>query len=276
MNLFFNNSQYFIFDKSIHSSYGDEVQIYRLNSEIVDEDSLNKWALGLRNNYVEENLLESLVQGTGLTTKEFLEKNVIPNYNRALGPTTMSGEFGEILVYDYINFVQKYYVTRTRYLDKVNPNTAISGSDVIGYKVENVNMPSESDQLFVGEVKTRSSKSGNRDKLCKKTVSDAINDSNKDRVRIGESLNAEKRRLIYRSRRDEVKIVERFQNNTDHPYITDFYAIAVLDSALYSDQAVVDVVNGMHKEIGSTKILIIHSNELMLFLKDLYRRACMC
>ena len=80
MNLFFDNSKYFIFDKSIPYSNGDEIQVYKLNNELLDDDSLNSWASGLRDNYVEEILLEFLVKGTGLTQKEFLEKNIFPNY----------------------------------------------------------------------------------------------------------------------------------------------------------------------------------------------------
>ena len=276
MNLFFDNSKYFIFDKLIPSSSGEGIQVYKLNSELLDDSSLNNWALGLRDNYVEEILLESLVQGTGLTQKEFLEKNIFPNHQNKLGASTMSGEFGEILVYDYINFVLKYYITRTRYLEKVNPDMPVSGSDVIGYKVKNINKPSESDHLIVAEVKTRSSKVGNKKRSCEKTVKDAIEHSIKDRVRIGESLNAEKRRLLNRSRKDEAKIVERFQNKTDNPFTLDFFAVAVLDNELYSDQVVLDVVNSQHENIKSTNILIIHSKELKLFLRDLYRRACLC
>ena len=261
--MFFDNSKYFIFDKTITSSNGDKVQIYRLNNEVLDEDSLNNWASGLRNNYVEENLLDSLVSGTGLTKKEFLEKNIFPDYQSKQGAATMSGEFGEILVYDYINFVLEYYITRTRYLEKVNPNMPISGSDVIGYKVDNINKPSKSDQLIVAEVKTRS-------------IKEAIEHSTKDRIRIAESLNAEKRRLLNRSRIEEAKIVERFQNKTDNPFKVDFFAVVVLDNELYSEQVILDLVNSQHEIINFTKILIIYSKELKCFLRDLYRRACLC
>ncbi|MCD0089149.1 DUF1837 domain-containing protein, partial [Streptococcus agalactiae] len=170
----------------------------------------------------------------------------------------------------------KHYVTRTRYLEKVNPDMPVSGSDVIGYQVKNIDKPSKTDHLIVAEVKTRSSKSGNKKSLCEKTVKDAIKHSVKDRVRLGESLNAEKRRLFNRLRIEEAKIVERFQNKTDNPFIIDFFAVAVLDSDLYSDQVVLDVVNSQHENVKSTSILIIHSKELLLFLRDLYRRACSC
>lgn len=276
MNLFFDNSKYFVFDKSIPYSSGKEIQVYKLDNELLDDSILNNWAFGLRNNYVEEALLEPLVKGTGLTKQEFLEKNIFPNHQNSLGASTMSGEFGEILVYDYINFVLNYYITRTRYLEKVNPNMPVSGSDVIGYQVKNIDNPSKTDHLIVAEVKTRSSKSKNKNSSCEETVENAIKDSIKDRVRIGESLNAEKRRLINRSRIEEARIVERFQNKTDNPFILDFFAVAVLDNELYSDQVVLDVVNRQHENIKSMNVLIILSKELKLFLRDLYRRACVC
>ena len=230
----------------------------------------------IRNNYVEESLLETLIKGTGLTKQEFLEKNIFPSHQNRTGVATMSGEFGEILVYDYINFTLKHFVTRTRYLEKVNPNMPVSGSDVIGYQVTNIDKPSEKDHLIVAEVKTKSSKTGNKKSLCEKAVTGAIKDSGKDKVRLGESLNAEKRRLLNRSRMEEAKIVERFQNKTDNPFTIDFLAVAVLDSDLYSDQVVLDAVNSQHEDVKSTSILIIHSKDLKNFLRDLYRRACSC
>lgn len=41
MNLFFDNSKYFILDKSIPYPNGDEIQVYKLNNELLDDDSLN-------------------------------------------------------------------------------------------------------------------------------------------------------------------------------------------------------------------------------------------
>lgn len=45
----------------------------------------------------------------------------------------------------------------------------VSGSDVIGYQVKNIDKPSKTDHLIVAEVKTRSSKSGNK-KVCVKRL----------------------------------------------------------------------------------------------------------
>lgn len=274
--MFFNNSECFEFDKELTSSDGNKVKVYKLNSKILDDKCLNKWASGLRNNYVEEQLLDLLIAGTGLTKREFLEKNIFPNPKISQGAATMSGEFGELLVYDFINFVLEHFVSRTKYLEKINPNMPLPGTDVIGYKVNDMINPSGQDQLLVAEVKTRSNKVGKKMSLTDNPLKSAILDSEKDRVRIGESLNAEKRRLLNRRRFEEAKIVERFQNKTDHPFILKFFAVTVLDTALYSEQFVLNVINDLGREIEDKNVLVIHSIELKLFLRDLYRRACIC
>ena len=243
---------------------------------MLDDNSLNNWALGLRYNYIEKDLLELAISGTGLTKKEYLEKMIFPNPEVSQGAATMSGEFGELLVYDYINYVLEYYVPRVRYFNKVNPDMPVPGSDVIGYKMENYNKGSKNDKLLVAEVKTRSTISGNKTTAITETITKAIQGASKDRVRVGESLNAEKSKLLTRGRFREAKIVERFQNKTDNPYNLDFFAVAVMDNELYSEQLILDVINNQNENIKFTNILIIHSKELKSFLRDLYKRACVC
>ena len=276
INLFFDNKKYFIFYNSIISSRGEEIQVYKFNTELLDDNSLNNWALGLRYNYIEKDLLELAISGTGLTKKEYLEKMIFPNPEVSQGAATMSGEFGELLVYDYINYVLEYYVPRVRYFNKVNPDMPVPGSDVIGYKMENYKKGSKNDKLLVAEVKTRSTISGNKTTAITETITKAIQGASKDRVRVGESLNAEKSKLLTRGRFREAKIVERFQNKTDNPYNLDFFAVAVMDNELYSEQLILDVINNQNENIKFTNILIIHSKELKSFLRDLYKRACVC
>lgn len=274
--MFFNNSAYFLLDKELKTSAGENIKVYKLNKETLNDECLNEWALGLRSNYVEEQLIDSLIKGTGLTKKEYLETNIFPNPNNSLGAATMSGEFGEILVYDFINYVLTYYVTRTRYLEKINPDMPISGTDVIGCMINDINHPNIKDNLLVAEVKTRSSISGKKMRLEDNPLKSAILDSNKDKIRLAESLNAEKRRLMNRCRYQEAKIVERFQNKTDNPYNLKFLAVAVLDSFFYSEEFILNVINNLENEISNKNILIIHSVELKKFLRDLYMRACIC
>lgn len=274
--MFFDNSKYFLLDKKLKTSTGKYIDVYKLDNKNLSENVLNEWALGLRSNYVEEELIESYMQGTGSTKKEYLERNIFPSSNNSIGAATMSGEFGEILLYDLINYNWKYYVTRTRYLDKINPNVPLSGTDVIGYMIDDIKHPNINDNLLVAEVKTRSSIKGKKMSSKDNPLKAAILDSSKDRIRVGESLNAEKRRLITRHRYEDAKIVERFQNRTDNPFKLNFFAVAVMDSSLYSEEFVLNVTNSLENEISNKNILIIHSVALKEFLKDLYKRACIC
>lgn len=274
--MFFDNSKYFLLDKKLKTSTGKYIDVYKLDNKNLNENVLNEWALGLRSNYVEEELIESYMQGTGLTKKEYLERNIFPSSNNSIGAATMSGEFGEILVYDLINYNWKYYVTRTRYLDKINPNMPLSGTDVIGYMIDDIKHPNVNDNLLVAEVKTRSSINSKKMSLEDNPLKSAILDSNKDRIRIGESLNAEKRRLITRHRYKDAKIVQRFQNKTDNPFNTEFFAVVVMDSFFYSEDFILNVTNNLENQISNKNILIIHSVELMNFIRDLYKRACIC
>ncbi|NLY20775.1 MAG: DUF1837 domain-containing protein [Tissierellia bacterium] len=269
----FNNSQYFIFKKELISNSGKKAKIYELRNDIEEEAILDDWARSLRDYYIEEHMIDILLSGTGLTKKEYLAQNIFPS-THGIGAATMSGEFGEILVYDLIQYKMDYYISKTRYLEKVNPDLPVSGSDVIGYKVEDIKSPQNDDKLFVGEVKVRASEKS-RLTLDKNPISDAIKDSGKDRIRIAESLNAEKRRAVYRNKIEEIKVIERFQNKTDTPYQLNFSAIAIFTKALYSEEFILQILNNIADD-EETNILIIYSDKLLEFLRDLYRRACIC
>lgn len=278
--MFFNNSECFGLEKDIVLPNCNKIKIYKFNKDILDEDMMDEWARGFKRNYITEENEEELYKGTGLTKQQYLEKMVFPNNKSSIGNSLMAGEFGELLVYDYFNFVLKYYTSRTRYLEKTVSYDAIKGIDVICYNIKNIQIPSENDSLVIAEVKTHSSKKGN----CKNTVQNAIIDSNKaivdsnnEMARISESLNAEKRRLINKQRFEEAKIVERFQNKLDNPYILDFFAVAVLESKVYSEDIVIEEVKKyIPKNNIPINMLVIHSKELNSLIKELYRRACIC
>lgn len=275
--MYFDNSKYFCLQKTLLTNSGEQINIYKFAHELLDVVYINKWAKSLRNNYIEESKLLELIEGTGLSKKKYLENYVFPDPSNSLGAATMTGEFGELLIYDYIQFVKKYYVARTRYFKQEgNRNAPVKGCDVIGYKVKDVNKPLRSDLLFVAEVKTRSSTNGNKNQLCAKTLESAIKDSGKDRLRLGESLNAEKFRLLNQARNDEAKIVQRFQNKTDRPYTENYFAVAVFDNELMIEKSILNIANKYVKELKTTNILIIYSKELKKFIRELYERACKC
>jgi hypothetical protein len=46
-----------------------------------------------------------LRSGTGKTRQEYLKDLVFPDKTTKSGPTTMSGDFGEIVVSDYVEYI---------------------------------------------------------------------------------------------------------------------------------------------------------------------------
>lgn len=263
--------KYFKKKSDLVTIQGKVVTIYELK---IDQDVtiINEWARHLREEYCSDDDLEFLVPDTGLTYQEFLAQIKFPDPTIGIGAATMSGDFAEILVSDYIEFIQGYYTTSTRYRNKINRNSSPMGSDVLGYKCKNADSPSSSDELHVLEVKAQAREAKPEAKLQK-----AVNDSVKanDKLRLAESLNAEVQRLRGYNMLEEAKLVKRFQNKTDRPYNLVFSAVAVHSSRSYSEDLVrqVDVSKNVNQNL---KLLVIYSDKLLEFIKELYERASRC
>ena len=76
-----------------------------------------------------------MVEGTGLTKAEYLRQTLLPDRTQVPGPSLRSGDFGEILVADYIEYSLGYWCPRElRYQDRWNRNDSTKGCDVIGFK----------------------------------------------------------------------------------------------------------------------------------------------
>ncbi|MFC4652735.1 Hachiman antiphage defense system protein HamA [Lactococcus nasutitermitis] len=263
--------KYFQKKSDLVTNQGKIVTIYELK---IDHDIsiINEWARHLREEYCSDEELDFLVPDMGLTNQEFLTQIKFPDPDIGLGAATMSGDFAEILVSDYIEFIQGYYTTRTRYRNKINRNSSPMGSDVLGYKCKNVNSHSSNDELQVLEVKAQASETKPEAKLQK-----AVNDSIKsnDELRLAESLNAEVQRLWGYNRLKEAELVKRFQNKTDRPYKLVFSAVAVHSNRSYSEDLVkqVDVTKNINQNLN---LLVIYSDQLLKFIKELYERASQC
>lgn len=269
MTMPLSHMKYFQKQKSIATNCGKEVTIYRL---VVKNESnvLDAWSKHLREHYCLDREIDFLRSGTGLSKKDYLNQIKFPDSSNPLGVATMSGDFAEMLVHDYIEFIQGYYTTRTRYSRKVNRNSSTMGSDVLGYKCLNVTKPNKNDELAVLEVKAQSSETKPQNKLQL-----AVDHSAKDEVRLAESLNAEVQRLVDRNRIKEAELVQRFQNKTDRPYRIKFSAVAVHSSTSFSEKLVKTVDVSGHPDT-SVNLLVIYSDKLMEFIKEMYARASKC
>lgn len=257
-------------EASLLTEDGREITVLNLNTEDSDE-ILDEWAEHFRKNYRTLEDLNFDIEGTGKSREEFLINNVFPDTREKPGPATRVGDFCELLVADYIEFMYSYYVPRTRYCRKINRNMSSPGSDVLGFKVNKSS--SNKDEIFVIEVKgtanPKSSKKGN-DRL-----QDAINDSKKDIVRYAESLNAVKRRLKDVGELDKAKLIGRFQNYADKPYIIKYGASAVLTNNIFVAGDMIKTTTKNHPG-KHLELIVIHNKNLKELIDDLYRRAARC
>lgn len=180
----------------------------------------------------------------------------------------MSGNFGEILVADYLQFVEKYTVPRTRYKIRENKDNSTLGSDVLGYKIYSLE-PKE-DEVIVMEVKSSASNSP-RSK-DKKKLQEAIDHSNKDFKRFSTSIVASYLKLRT-TNPEQANIVERFLNIVDKPFNVIYGAVAVHSNSSYDRAVIKEVVAKNHRSFHDLKLFVMYSDNLMNFIKNIYEKA---
>ncbi|WP_259671189.1 MULTISPECIES: virulence associated protein [unclassified Rhizobium] len=252
-------------DEVIKTADDAVVEIWELNHE-EDVDVLSAWAKHFRQHYCLDEELADLVSGTGKSNAEFLTEIKFPSAKVGSGPATRSGDFGEILVADYIEFILGYWCPREhRYENRINANVSDNGTDVVGFRFV-AEKPNPKDELFVVE-----SKSGLRP-TKENRLQRAVNDSAKDRLREAMTLSALKKRLLRKNRESALR-VERFQNEADRPFTRWSGAVAVLDveTAATMELDKTDVSDHPNKE--NLKLVVIKGISMMDLVHALYERA---
>jgi hypothetical protein len=232
-----------------------------------DNEILSAWATHFRQHYCRDEDLPDLVAYTGRSNSDFLTNIKFPDAAGRLGPSTRAGDFGEILVADFMEYVLGYWCPRRgRYEDRENRNVPSNGTDVIGFKFAGKE-PSREDELLIVESKAgfRSPK-GNR-------LQDAINGSGKDQVREAMSLSAIKQRLLKIKQHDDALKVGRFQNQGDKPFKRTNAAVAVLDDAICSKMALNEANASNHPNVNNLRLFIIKGPAMMDLVHALYARA---
>ena len=256
-------------EATINTDEGKEVEIFELI--IKDEDSvLDLWAKHLREHYCADSEIDQLQAGPGLGRKEYLETIKFPDKSNPPGPSIRSGDFTEILVADYVQYVLSYIVPRVRYDRKVNRNSSTMGSDLIGYKCGEI--MSTDDELIVFEIKATATETRPNSKV---RLQDAVNDSCKDNLRLGESLNAVYQRLHDRGDENSKRQVQRFQNSVDNPY-KKIYAAAAIHSKMSLSKELIKTVSTLNHVDPDLKLMVIHCDKLMEFIHCMYGRASEC
>lgn len=250
---------------------GTAISVFELDIDHADVAVLGEWATHFRHHYLLDSKIDRLRKGTGKSRDEYLTDMVFPDKTDDFGPATRSGDFAEILVADLLESQFGFWTPRTRYDDKLVRNESPKGTDVLGFRFAGAGpaFPTKQDVLVSFESKAQLSKGSPKAKL-----QEAVVDSAKDALRISESLNAMKRRLIDRGDDDGADKVERFQEGLQVPYIRMSGAAAVFCSSVYDSASVSSTTDcSAHENVDNLMLVVVHAATLMKFVHALYERA---
>lgn len=245
---------------------GKPIKVFSFNYDSNDSETMSAWAKHFRNHYCLDEDIDELRNGTGLSKTDYLLNIKFPDKTNVPGPSVRAGDFSEILIADYLEFMLSYWIPRTRYSNKINRNSSPMGSDIIGFKLFDSN-ETINDILTVIEAKASCTKtSDNR-------LQKAIEDSSKDNIRIAESLNAMKQRFIEQKDYDKKQKIERFQNPADKPYTMFYGAAALFSTETYNEDFVRTSDTSSHVDPHHLMLIVIKGDNMMNLVHELYRRA---
>jgi len=250
----------------LKTSDGIEVDVWELDHQ-KDDAVLSAWAKHFRQHYCQDGILPALVTGTTHTRASFLVNVKFPDASQGSGPATRAGDFGEILLADFAEYVLDYWCPREgRYENRDNRNVPSNGCDVLGFKFVTPGAIKPQDELLLME-----SKAGLRAKGINR-LQNAIDDSIKDLTREAMSLNAVKQRLLQKDQAAAEK-VQRFQNEMDRPFLRVNAAAAVLDHTVFDSVDFALTVAANHPNAKNLRLLIIRGTSMMDLVHSLYERA---
>ena len=246
---------------------GRTVEVFDFN-HLDDAAIMSEWAKHFRNHYCSDNEIDVLRRGTGKSRSEFLLSIKFPDKKLGFGPGLRSGDFGEILIADFLEFVKAYWVPRTRYSNKTIRNESTKGADIIGFKYKvSPEVCSKDDELIVFEAKAQLS--GNSPKA---RLNDAIEGSLDDPIRLGESLNAIKQRLMDTGQATYERI-DRFQDIVDNPFEQIFGAAAIFTEVVFDQSHIATSTQSKHPPGTNSKLLVVKGIGLMELVHKLYKLA---
>ncbi len=243
-----------------------------------DDAVMSEWACHFRNHYCLDQDIDSL---RGHRSRvEYLNDIKLPTRTGTPGPSIRSGDFTEILIADFFQWILGFWVPRVRWSAKITRNESPKGCDILGFKTTDPTSNDPRDEMAIIEAKAKFS-AGSADQR----LQTAVADSAKDPVRLDESLNYVKQRLYERDNLDDAAKVARFQNPVDHPYVEGYGAAAFYTEGFFSDDEITladtahlkkkpqDTDTFPHPKPGNLRLLVFKGNDLMTLAHKLYEVA---
>lgn len=246
---------------------GGQCEIWDLE-EADNAASLSEWASRFRQTYCPDRDIDTLRGGTGKSRAEYLLELVFPDKSAPPGPGVRSGDFAELLVSDYVEFILGYWVPRGKYAEKGSRNESVKGVDIVGFKCPEAGQPKATDEMLTFEAKAQLGEGKYKGRL-----QDAVDDSGKDYLRAGETLAAMKRRMHVSGERASMLVVERFQNAVDRPYRLLSGAAAILSDTAFDTDGIKGTTIAEHNNAGNLKLVVVKGKDLMTLAHALYQRA---
>ena len=253
--------------RAMKTAEGKSVRVLELRHQD-DDRVLSAWAKHFRNQYCSDDQIDALRGGTRLSRSEYLRERKFPDQTQAPGPSIRSGDFGEILIADYLEFVLEYWLPRFRYDHKAVRNESTKGTDIIGFRLVTPGRDDLQDTLAIFEAKAKLTGPNADGQL-----QTAVDGSAKDELRKAESLNAIKQRLIDCDQAAEVQVVERFQNPEDRPHTEAYGAVALMSTSLLNENDISSTLTTSHPCPNDLALIVIHGSDLMPLVHKLYQRA---
>jgi hypothetical protein len=254
-------------DEVLKTEDGLVVEVWELKHE-PDEILLSAWAKHFRNHYCQDPEIDSLRNPSKLSRAEYLLQVKFPDEKIKPGPSIRAGDFGEILIADFVEYILEFWVPRIRYDRKIIKDESTKGTDVLGFRMLG-NEHSPEDILIAFEVKANTSKKKYNNELQK-----AVKGSNTDVLRrTGEALHAAATRFHYDKKEKEFDIVSRFQDPIGKPYKNQYGAAAVILTNSY-DKGTLSITETIsHNKRDALSLVIIKGEKLMELIHKLYNKA---
>lgn len=246
---------------------GESCEVWEL--EVPKDDAcLSEWASRFRRCYCPDGQLDLLREGTGMSRAEYLLELVFPDQSKAPGPGVRSGDFAELLIADFVEFLLGYWVPRDKYAEKGSRNESVKGVDIVGFKWKHEDQHHPDDEMLTFEAKAQL-RGGKYDKRLQV----AVDDSAKDYLRASETLAATKRRFLNKEDRNAIKVVQRFQNAVDRPYRLLSGAAAVLSDDAFDAAGLCTTSTAKHNNARGLRLVVVKGEGLMDLAHALYQRA---
>lgn len=253
--------------KALTLSAGGKCDVWELDVP-ADAACLSEWANRFRQTYCRDSDIDTLRAGTGKSRAEYLLELVFPDKSTAPGPAIRAGDFAELLVADYVEFILGYRVPRGKYAEKGSRNESVKGVDIVGFKCPVIGRPQSTDEMLTFEAKAQLGGGKYKGRL-----QDAVDDSGKDYLRAGETLAAMKRRMHVAGEHASMLVVQRFQDAVDRPYRLLSGAAAILSDAAFDADGIKETTIARHNNAGNLKLIVIKGKGLMTLAHAIYKRA---